>query len=133
MSAFDFAVTVAIGSVLASAWTTPANTVLVPFVGIAALFGVQMILAPLRARLNPVERAIDNRPLLVMENGAVLYENLVSANMTRADLLAKLRAANVHRFSDVRWVVVESTGDVSVLHGPAKDAEPSEILEDVRR
>jgi uncharacterized membrane protein YcaP (DUF421 family) len=33
-----------------------------------------------------------------------------------ADLRAKLREANVARFEQVRAVVMESTGDVTVLH-----------------
>lgn len=37
--------------------------------------------------------------------------------MTRADLIAKLRGAGVHRLADVDAVVLETTGDVSVLSG----------------
>ena len=36
---------------------------------------------------------------------------------THADLVAKLREANVLDFSSVRAVVFEATGDISVLHG----------------
>ena len=33
------------------------------------------------------------------------------------DLIAKLREANVCDLSDVRAVVLETTGDITVLHG----------------
>ena len=45
--------------------------------------------------------------------------------MTRSDVLAKLREANVLAMTDVRAVVLETTGDISVLHG---DAQVDDIL-----
>ena len=76
-------------------------------------------------------QAMDNAPLLIMQDGEVLEENLNAAKMTRADLMAKLREANVLQLRDVRAVVFEQTGDVSVLHGDA-DVD-GEILQGVRR
>ena len=50
--------------------------------------------------------------------------------MARSDLVAKLREANVLDLKQVRAVVLETTGDVSVLHGDVLD----EILvENVKR
>ncbi|MFB6098832.1 MAG: YetF domain-containing protein [Salinibacter sp.] len=51
-----------------------------------------------------------------MDGPEVLSDNLCRANMTEADLRAKLREANVTRLAQVRAVVMGSTGDVSVLH-----------------
>jgi uncharacterized membrane protein YcaP (DUF421 family) len=61
---------------------------------------------------------VDNRPLLLMDGPEVLPDNLRRASMTEAVLRAKLREANVTRLAQVRAVVMESTGDVSVLHAP---------------
>lgn len=57
------------------------------------------------------------------------------ARITRGDLLAKLRDANVLRLDRVRAAVVASTGDISVLHDSGSgvaDLE-EELLERVRR
>jgi uncharacterized membrane protein YcaP (DUF421 family) len=54
-----------------------------------------------------------------MRDCAIIDDNLRAANMTRSDLYAKLREANAYDLSTVRAVVMESTGDVSVLHGDA--------------
>ena len=50
--------------------------------------------------------------------------------MTEADLRAKLREANVLAMDEIRAVVMESTGDVSVLHGPPGSLS-RELLRDV--
>ncbi|MGB3773770.1 MAG: YetF domain-containing protein [Leeuwenhoekiella sp.] len=57
-----------------------------------------------------------NNPVLLMKDGIVLYDNLKKTNVGEDDLIAKLREANVLDFSQVRAVVLESTGDMSVLH-----------------
>ena len=39
----------------------------------------------------------------------------------QGDLIAKLRESNVLDFAEVRAAVLETTGDISVLHGDACD------------
>lgn len=123
MSGFDFAVTVAIGSVLATTIVSENPPLLQAAVGLAALYGVQILVATLRERSGAVSAAVDNAPLLLMAGEEILEDNLRKARVTEADLRAKLREANVLRLEEVRAVVFESTGDVSVLHGPPGGTE----------
>ena len=115
MSSFDFAVTVAIGSIIASvvATSTPvANGVL----GVGALLGVQAVIALMRQRTG-LDAAIDNTPVLLMRDGEFFEVAMASVRVTRSDVIAKLREANVLQLDAVRAVVLETTGDISVLHG----------------
>jgi uncharacterized membrane protein YcaP (DUF421 family) len=115
MSAFDFVVTVAYGSLLAS--TTLSESSLVDgLVAAASLLAIQYVIALGRSRTT-LSRVVDNRPLLLMRDGRFLEDNLRRARVTTDDVRAKLRAANVCRLEDVQAVVLETTGDVSVLHG----------------
>jgi uncharacterized membrane protein YcaP (DUF421 family) len=118
MSGFDFAITVAVGSVLASVTLWQKPTLWEGAVALGALFGLQFVVGNLRKRIPGVTTAIDNAPLLLMDGPEVRTDNLRRANMTEADLRAKLREANVTQLEQVRAVVMESTGDVSVLHAP---------------
>jgi uncharacterized membrane protein YcaP (DUF421 family) len=118
MSGFDFAITIAIGSILASVTLWQKPTLLEGAVALGVLFGLQFVVGNLRKRLPGVTALVDNAPLLLMDGTEVLSDNLRRANMTEADLRAKLREANVTRLEQVRAVVMESTGDVSVLHAP---------------
>ena len=132
MSGFDFALTLAIGSTLATAATADkAQAYLVAMTGLVALFAVQGGIARLRAKSETVQSGLDNGPILPMEEGEMIDDNLKRANVTRSDIVAKLREANVLRYSAVRAVVLETTGDISVLHGSA-DLEDA-LLDGVRR
>ncbi len=131
MSGFDFAVTVAMGSVLAAVATTPDAPITDGLFALLALFAVQMTIAMARSRSAKVQHTVDNEPLLIMENGSVLHKNLRSAGMTVGDLHGKLREANAFDLDQVHAVIFEATGDVSVLHG-AGQVTPA-LLEGVRR
>lgn len=134
MSSFDFAVTVATGSILAAGVTTADKPVWIYAAGFTALIGTQALIAIARRRFSAVEDIADNCPLMIMENGEVLEHNLIKARMTKADLMAKLREANALNMDHVRAVVLEATGDISVLHGGQQCPHVSdEILEGVRR
>lgn len=133
LSSFDFAVTVAIGSLVASTILAADPPLARAVVALAALYGIQMTVAVLRSHSSAVRGMVDNAPLLLMDGATILHDNLHRARVTEADLLAKLREANVLRMDEVRAVVMESTGDVSVLHGDpdGPGLEPA-LMEGVR-
>ncbi len=125
MSGYDFAITVAMGSILASVVVTKSTGSLVGIAALLALFGVQVVISHMRVASKTLAETVDNRPLLIMDGPRILDDNLAAAKMTRDDLMGKLREANVLRLDEVRAVVFEQTGDVSVLHG---DREIEEVL-----
>lgn len=135
MSSFDFAMTVAVGSVVASTVAAPTPTLLQGTVGLACIFVLQWVVARSRVRSASARRLMDNEPLLLMDGGTMLEENMRAARVTRNDLVAKLREANVLHRSQVEAVVLETTGDISVLHtgGAVEGLERELLLEDVRR
>ena len=133
MSGFDFVITVATGSVLASTVMSPSKDYLIGVAALAGLFVVQHVIARARERSKRMQKVIDNEPLLVMEDGRILEVNLRSARMTPDDLYAKLREANAFDLSRIKAVILESTGDISVLHGGADEAISDPVMHGVRR
>lgn len=125
MTSYDFAHTVALGSLLASTIVTGSPSLLIGAVALGVLFALNMLLSRLQLHSNQLEDLLENAPLLLMRNGTILHENLRKAAVSQDELMAKLREANVLRLSQVQAVVMEATGDVSVLHG---ESEPDDIL-----
>jgi len=132
MSGFDFAVTVAIGSVLASVITSKDPPIASGIAALVSLFALQIGMAILRARFPGLQILADNKPRLIMIGSEIQHDQLKKAKMTESDLWGKLREANVCQFSQVLAVFAETTGDVCVLHskGDQRDIEP-ELLKDV--
>lgn len=133
MSAFDFSMTVAVGSILATSITAAKPTLLLTLVALAGLFAGQLITGIVRRKSERVRNWLDNEPLLLMRGSEMLQDNMKKAQVTTADIYAKLREANVLNFDQIRAVVMENTGDVSVLHSMDEDEEfDEELLDGVR-
>ncbi len=116
MSSFDFAATIAVGSIMASIAVTNASLAN-GAVALVVLHLGQKLIASNRFRAS-VRTLVDNRPVLLMANGEFIDDALGSVDITRHDIFAKLRENGVVSLSHVATVVVETTGDISVLHGP---------------
>jgi len=132
MSSFDFAMTVAIGSIIASTILSKSISLLQGVVGLAIVYILQISAALLR-RFNLFQKAIDNTPLLLMDGEKILEDNLRKARVTESDLRSKLREANVTQMSQIKAVVFETTGDISVLHASDDSNLEEWLLKGVKR
>lgn len=133
MSSFDFAMTVAIGSIIATTVLSKSVSLLQGVVGLAAVYALQIFAAILR-RFKIVQKIIDNKPLLLMDGEKILHKNLIKARVTEADLRSKLREANVLELSQVRAVIFETTGDIAVLHSKDQQVNVEDwLLKGVKR
>ena len=116
MSSFDFASTIAIGSILASVVMNGGQSFLKGAVALAGIIAFQSLFTLLVRKSETFRNLATNKPVLLMHNGMIMHKNLAKTNVGEDDLIAKLREANVIDFHEVLAVVLESTGDMSVLH-----------------
>ncbi|NNE32892.1 MAG: DUF421 domain-containing protein [Winogradskyella sp.] len=128
MSSFDFAMTVAIGSVMATVIISKSVSLQNGIAGLVGIYAIQMLVAHAR-RWNFIKQIIDNKPTLLMRDGEIIEGSLEKCKVTMSDLKAKLREANVIERSEVKAVIFESTGDISVLHG-SEDTDVDDWLLD---
>lgn len=132
ISSFDFAITIAIGSVIASTVMTRNPPLVQGAIALVALYAAQLSVAVLRQHSQIVRSVVDNKAVLLMAGQEIIEENLRRARVTESDLRGKLREANVTDLRQVRAVVMETTGDVSVIHAdPEAPALDPALLEDV--
>ena len=122
MTNFDFVRTIALGSLLATAagadsWQVFGQSLAAQ----AALFFVQWGTAKLRRSSDTIETVMQNAPVFLMRDGQFCEDALDTTRVAKSDVIAKLREANALDLDKVHAVVLETTGDVSVLHGDRLD------------
>src|SRR5699024_2743118 len=133
MSGFDFAVTVAIGAIIGSTILSEDPPLAQAIAALGILYLFQKVVATFRGSSTIMSGLVDNKPLLLMKGTTVVDDNLKKAKVTSADLRAKLREANITQVRQVKAVVMETTGDISVMHHKDEAHElDNELLLEVR-
>lgn len=131
MTAFDFVTTIASSSLVATAGTrTEPSEYLQTLAAIAGIFLVKWLLSIVRLKSDAARKLVQNKPVLLMENGQFLDSAMSAARVSRASIIEKLRSANVARQEEVKAVVLETTGDISVM---SKQDFDERLLEGVKR
>ncbi len=132
MTGFDFLNTIAIGNLLAMSVATSNPTLLTGILLIGILYLINFTITYFQFKSEKFRNLTDNTPLLLMKEGEFLKDNMSQAKITMDELRGKLREANVLSLQEVRAVVLETTGDVSVLHGKSDEEFNNFLLEGVR-
>ncbi len=133
LSNFDFAITVAFGSIIANSLTTNDPIFFQAVVALGALFILQIAVAHLRRKTKWMRNLVDNDPLLLMKGKNFLHHNLRKGKVTEKDVRSKLRQSGITQYSQIKAVVMETTGDLAVLQNSDPDHEvDAKLLEDVR-
>lgn len=119
-TAYDFAFTIAIGSIISSTLTS-STTLAHGSIAIAGLLIITFAFSTLQRKSPFLSKIISNAPLLLMDGNKILHDNLKSARIEEEQLISKLRGANVLNYDQVFAVILESTGDISVMHASSSE------------
>lgn len=115
MNAFDFVVTVAFGSTLATALLSKDTTLVQCVLAFGLLVGLQWSITWLSVRSVTVERWVKAQPRLLLFQGQLQRRALQQERVTESELRATLRAQGITALEDVEAIVLETDGSFSVL------------------
>ena len=129
MNAFDFIVTVALGS----SFATVALSKDVPLAAGALVFflliTMQFIITWLSVRFNFVKNCIASQPTMLLYKGEVLTKSLKKERITVENLYAEVRKKGIANLQQVDVIVLEPTGDITVI--PKMPEANAQTLSDV--
>ena len=127
----DFAMTIAVGSILASTVLSKSPSLLKGLLGIGLLYVLQALVSLLRRHVKWFKKAVDNQPILLMAHGEYFWDNIKEANLTKSDIAEVLRKNGIQSKTQVFAVVMETTGDMSVIK-QSDTAADFDLFDDIR-
>lgn len=129
LNAFDFSVTVAFGSALATIIISRDVGIFRGAVALAMLALLQYSLTKLSQWSKFVRRTVRSRPTLLVRHGMLYEEALGHERVTVDEIAEAIRKSGRARLDGVGAVVLETDGSFSIV--PASDKE-FDLLYDVR-
>jgi uncharacterized membrane protein YcaP (DUF421 family) len=120
----DFVTAVAIGAVVGRTAIAGTQSFLTGGVALLTLIAVHQLAS--RLRLNSVLSTLLEHPVRVLiEHGRVQHRQLRRCGMTENDLFAQLRQKGILHLKDIRYVLYEATGGLTIVH---EDEDPEADL-----
>jgi uncharacterized membrane protein YcaP (DUF421 family) len=129
LNAFDFVVTLALGSTFATTLLSKQVALAEGVLAFALLAGLQYAMTWLSVRSARVRDLIASEPALLVHDGAFLPGALRRERVTRDEVFSALRAGGYSDIAQASAVVLETDGSISVI---GRDREPGNALAGVR-
>jgi len=115
LNAFDFVVTVALGSTLATILLSKDVALVEGVAALALLAGLQYLVAIVSSRWPVTRVAITSRPTLLLFEGRVRSDALRRHRLTVSELRQAIRMQGVGDVAQVKAVVLETNGTMSII------------------
>lgn len=129
LNAFDFVVTVALGSTLATILLSKEVALAEGVIAFAVLIGLQFLVTWTSVRSSWLNGLVKSEPRLLFHQGRFLSGAMRRARIVEDEVVAVLRQQGVARLEDVEAVVLETDGSMSVIQRPE---QPPDTLSAVR-
>jgi uncharacterized membrane protein YcaP (DUF421 family) len=124
LGAFDFAVAVAIGSIIGRTVTASSTSFATGAVALVTLLVTHRVVALLR-RHNHVARILDHPPRVLIAHGKIQERELARAGLTTADVYALLRQHGTADIAQVGYLLYETRGTTTLIDA---GGEPGPVM-----
>lgn len=115
MNAFDFVVTIALGSCLATIATNKNVTIADGIVAFTVFIFFQFLLTWISVRIPFMKEIITSKPTLIFYKGEFLSEAMRRERISEEEIFKASRMKGYVVLDDVEMIILESTGDISII------------------
>lgn len=116
LNAFDFIVTVALGSTLATILLSSDVSWSEGALALVLLAGLQFVLAFVSSRVPAFRTIVTARPAVVLWRGEMLADALRAARLSESEVRQAVRSSGHGDLANVAAVVLETDGTLSVIN-----------------
>jgi len=128
MEPMEFVVTMLIANLAAVPMQETGTPLLAGLLPILVVLSVELVLSVLTYRSVGMRRFLCGKPVILIENGRLLQQNLKKTRVNTDELAEYLRIQGVTDLSQVQYAILETSGAISTFlypkyePAPAKDA-----------
>ncbi len=118
MEPSEFVVTMLVANLASIPMQDSAIPLFSGLVPILTVLGLELVLAALSLRSIRLRKLLCGKPVILIENGNILQENLRKTRITLDELTGHLREKDVLDLQAVQYAILETNGNLSVFPYP---------------
>ena len=118
MEASEFVVTMLVANLAAIPMQDGGIPLFSGFIPIVTVLGMELVLSHLSLRSIRLRKLLCGKPVILIENGNILQDNLRKTRVTLDELTGHLREKDVLDPRSVQYAILETNGNLSVFPYP---------------
>ncbi len=123
MEPSEFVVTMLVANLAAIPMQDGAIPLYSGFVPIVTVLGAELVLSALSMKSLRLRKVLCGKPVILIENGKILQQNMKKTRVTLDELTGHLREKDVLDLKAVQYAILETNGNLSVF--PYPEAKPA--------
>lgn len=131
MEPTEFVVTMLVANLASIPIENPDTPIHHGIIAILSVVVLEMVFSTVSLHCIRFRRLMCGKPVILIENGNILYKNLKRSRVTLDELTGQLRLKDVLDISTVRFAILETNGSLSVFPYPAQSL-PVTLISDGR-
>jgi uncharacterized membrane protein YcaP (DUF421 family) len=112
---FDLVLLIIIGDALQQGLTQSDYSMTGAFIAVGTFALLQVGTSYLNFRVRKSRPVLEGHPIVVVQDGKVIDENLHRERITVEELAEEARMQQISSIEDIQWAVVETSGNISFI------------------
>jgi len=121
LTIYEYINGITFGSIAATVATDLGQSSWGHIIGLFLFGGLTFILSYISKKHRAISKIIDGEPVLVIQDAHILEKNLARFQYTVDDLTHLLRKKDIFNIQDVKYAILETTGEISVVKVAQKE------------
>ena len=118
MQPSELVVTIIMSNIVSLPMQNTSQPLLSGIIPVIVLVALEIAASAVMMKSKKFRKLICGNPVVIINDGKILQEQMRRLRMTNEDLCAQLRQQGVFSIDDVQYCIVETNGTVSVLEKP---------------
>lgn len=116
ITTFDFVLLLIIGEATQQALIGNDFSLTTAWLLITTLVGADIAISLFKQRFPRVERLIDGTPLVIVEDGKLLYDRMKKSRIDEEDIMSAARhLQGLERLDQIKYAVLERSGGITII------------------
>ena len=120
MEPSEFVVTMLVANLAAIPMENEGVPLYIGLIPMLTILGTELVLSGAMLRSLRLRKLLCGKPVILIENGRILQENLRAARLTLDELAGHLREKDVLDIRTVQYAILETNGNLSVFPFPSE-------------
>lgn len=112
---FDLILLIILGDAVQQGLTQDDYSLTGAFLAIGTIAVLQVFVSWLGYRFPRTRPVLEGQPIIIVQDGEVIDDNIKRERLDREEIAEAARLQGIAHLSDVRWAVLETTGNISFI------------------